>query len=248
MAKDKSDADIRQSIISQETRYVDTFFERATTENVETRYRYTQYFSALTRDPEYKKGWDILLTAVQKERILKQQELANAQADAAKKTGDDLQIAQIQIARIMRELEASTKGPPSFLPTSVNYSDIAAKAPCPPNTEMVVSAVGDYRGGSGEESDASAKEPSPRETAIRRAILSDTDQVRYELSGSEKIIYTLQLRGGYTSYTSPDANRLLIARHCLNKEDKVVASGVFFDSKGRVLARPEVGRSSKPAR
>src|ERR1700756_3069191 len=46
MAKNKAEAEIRQAILAQETKYVDTFFERATTENLETRYRYTQYFSA----------------------------------------------------------------------------------------------------------------------------------------------------------------------------------------------------------
>jgi hypothetical protein len=226
MAKNKADAEVRQAIVNQETKYVDTFFERATTENLETRFRYTQYFSALTRDPDYRKGWDVLLAAVKEERKIIQDRLLKAEEDAAKKSGSELQALLAEITRLKRDLDSRVRNAVSYTSTTMRYRDIAEKAPCPADTEAVISVFADLK----ELTDIplfTAEPPDPIRDAVRRALTTDSPFRVFRTIDPLRIFPFLL----DTTRSSP----LVTVRHCINKENHVVGAGVFFNSNGQPI-------------
>jgi hypothetical protein len=241
MAKSKADTEIRQATLTQETKYVDTFFERATTENIETRYRFTQYFSALTRDPDYKKGWETLLDAVQQERKSTQERLEKARADVPTKSGEERENALAEITRLMLELsvegrELRTREPPTIVPLSVNYSTIVARAPCPSGTTEVISATRDLD---------NTLSPFPYERSVTdplgdaavRAIAAELSSVHGD-SVAQGVVPSESLTQG------PNVTRLLITKHCVDKEYKVVGPSVFASTGGRLVVRQQ-GRGTE---
>ena len=138
MAKNEKDAEIRAIRLKLEQNYVTTFLERATEENVENRYRFTRYLSALTLDPDLKEGWAVLFTDAEKERNEKK-----ARLEALRGQTDE--EAKEEVARLRRELDA-TKTIFNFIevvPTSL--SAIQEAAPCPENSEPVISALEMYK-------------------------------------------------------------------------------------------------------
>jgi hypothetical protein len=225
MARNKADAEVRQAIVNQETKYVDTFFERATTENLETRFRYTQYFSALTRDAEYKKGWDVLLAAVREERKIVQDRLLKAEQDASKTSGSELHALQAEIARLKRDLDARARNTPSYTPTTMRYRDIAEKAPCPADTEAVISVFADLK----ELTDISfftPEPPDPIRDAVRRALTTDSPF---------RVFRTIDPLRFFPLFDTTRSSPLVTVRHCINKENHVVGTGVFFNSNGQPI-------------
>jgi hypothetical protein len=237
MAKNKAEAEIRQAILAQETKYVDTFFERATTENLETRYRYTQYFSALTRDPDYKKGWDYLLGAVQQERERAQEQLARAQANASNKSGEELESVKVEIGRLLLDLGQRGKEPPTIMPLSINYSAVATRAPCPSDTTEVVTAFRDlgYEAFAYERSVA-----DPLSDAAAKAITGELAAVH-----GDSIARQVVPSSGFLAQ-SADVTKLLIAKHCIDKGNKVVGPSVYASTGGRFVVRQQRVKDGAP--
>ena len=134
MAQSENEAEIRAKRLELEQNYVTTFLERATEENVENRFRFTRYLSALTLDKDLKAGWKILFTDAEQERSAKQQRLEALR-------GQTDEEAKAEIARLQKELEATKRRRDhvSMVPTSL--AKIQENAPCPENSEPIVSAI-----------------------------------------------------------------------------------------------------------
>ncbi|MCH7888873.1 MAG: hypothetical protein IIA00_06300 [Proteobacteria bacterium] len=134
MAKSVKEAEILEKRMALEQNYVTTFLERATEENVENRYRFTRYLSALTRDPELKAGWAILFSDAEKERSEKKQRLEELEGKTDEK-------AKAEIATLQSELEATRRRryEISIVPTSL--LEMQKNAPCPENSKPRISAI-----------------------------------------------------------------------------------------------------------
>lgn len=131
--KNEKDAAIREKRLNLEQNYVTTFLERATEENVENRFRFTRYLSTLTLDPELKAGWSVLFADAEKER-------AEAKKRLEELEGQTTEEALAEAAILQRELQASRNSSVNVRIISTELSMIQKNAPCPEDTEMVISA------------------------------------------------------------------------------------------------------------
>lgn len=150
MAKNEKDAEIRAKRLELEQKYVTTFLERATEENVENRFRFTRYLSALTLDPELKEGWAVLFRDAEKERSEKTKRLKELSGQTDEK-------AKKEIARLQIELEVTRNRPSLFQVISVPLSAIQENEPCPKNTKTILSAFESREFGESESSTDSFK-------------------------------------------------------------------------------------------
>ncbi len=141
IAKDKSDAEIRAKIGDQERLYVNSYIQRGTDLNTENRYRFTRYFSVLTKDPDYKAGWTKLFEDASDERDAKKEELRQAELNAKGKTGEELNAANAEIESLKEELASKTSTSHTIHHFLIDYQAIDDKAPCADSTTPKISSI-----------------------------------------------------------------------------------------------------------
>ena len=141
IAKNRTEAEIRTKIITQEMEYVRAFLDKGTEANIENRYRFTQYLASLTQDKDYKQGWLALFAAADTERKAATADLTRQEEEKANKSGEELKNAETEIARLKREL--STRQPMSqqILPITFQYSTMIEKAPCPADSQVELTVL-----------------------------------------------------------------------------------------------------------
>ncbi len=247
IAKEKNEADIQTKVIEQETQYVKSFIDKATEENIENRYRFTHYISSLTRDPVYREGWRSLFVAVERERKAVQEKLVQAEKAALGKSGAELNNAQSEVARLKSELQTKSRSPGPARPAIVSYGAISSNAPCPENTQMIISAF---------ESDSLGSFSDNPFGTIRIRKVTDAD-LAYDpasariatqiTSGPEDFIVpgTLpfwdvdKLAGTNSSflfkYWLSNSRFLFLGRHCIDKEGKAVGDTAIFSYNGKFV-------------
>ena len=130
-AKSQS-TELQIKVINQEKEYLTSFLERALDENLEKRYRFAQYFSALTQTPSYKAGWEKYLSGIEYEIEETKQKVASIQATLEGISGEELESAKAEIEELKAQVAARRGG--SFWP-----KPMAPRKPAAVSTDMTSS-------------------------------------------------------------------------------------------------------------
>lgn len=134
IVKNEKEAEILAKRLDLEQKYVSTFLERATEENVENRYRFTRYLSALTLDPSLKIGWTELFNDANEERTDKKNRLKELE-------GKETKEAKAEISRLQRELDAKSDQRDLVFVETVDLSKLNDGTECPAGATARISAI-----------------------------------------------------------------------------------------------------------
>lgn len=143
MARSKSETEIQLQIVKQEEQYVKTFLDPATDLNTKRRATFTQYIGALTRDEKLREGWKLLFAAAETELNQAKVDYEKVLEELKQKSGksaEELAKVQAEAERLRGELSSRSRRDP-IAPVAVRLSEVAAKHPCPADTDIVVAAV-----------------------------------------------------------------------------------------------------------